>query len=524
MFKLATNLDEVSADTKIAEPLWLLGDRADVADIIDEASFDYAGAMLEKGIDHETLQTLKDDGPRNSHGVPSKQYDLGATLEIGSDVEISRRIAESLKKRHGEVVHSEGHIWNFNGVHWEPFAENELRLIIHRFDGANISGSNSHCVKLSKRRIDSIRSELAVILDEPEFFANPNVGINCASGFIKFDEAGSPWLVPHHPDHRIRHMLVARWPQKKLECQPDPPLLKKLLRGCFIGDDDADEKIALVAEIAGAAALGYATRLVEPKAVIFHGDTAGNGKSQILDLLRSLLPPGASACIPLGKLSDEKHLCCLAGVHLNASDEITSAKAIASDAFKQVVTGEPTTARDVYQPVTEVRPIAQHVFATNSLPSFSGGMDRGVRRRLIVLQFNRTIPTGERVSGIASQIAEEEADALLEWAVRGAARLLRHQRFSTPPSSEAALRDWLSGADPVLAWLEDKCRVDLEAPDIRTASAYEAFKKWAILDGYRENALPAKNVFTKRVFAAYDGITTKRLSAGMYFVGLRLSK
>jgi putative DNA primase/helicase len=53
------------------------------------------------------------------------------------------------------------------------------------------------------------------------------------------------------------------------------------------------------------------------------------------------------------------------GKLLNAADEVSSA-AIASDTFKAVVTGEPVSGRDVYRSVITFRPVAQHIFATNS--------------------------------------------------------------------------------------------------------------------------------------------------------------
>ena len=76
-------------------------------------------------------------------------------------------------------------------------------------------------------------------------------------------------------------------------------MLSKLLRGCFTGDPDAQQKIDLIAEIAGSAALGHGTRLTQPKAVVFKGETAENGKSQVLDLLRGLLPASAQASVSM---------------------------------------------------------------------------------------------------------------------------------------------------------------------------------------------------------------------------------
>jgi phage/plasmid-associated DNA primase len=205
------------------------------------------------------------------------------------------------------------------------------------------------------------------------------------------------------------------------------PLLTRLLDGIFLSDSDAEEKRQLLAEIAGSAALGYASKLRQPKAAIFEGKTAENGKSQVLDLFRGLLPPEAVASIPAAKMGDERFVVGLVGKHLNAADELSGAEASASEIFKAVVTGEPVTGRDVYRSAVTFRSIAQNVFVTNTLPSFKGGIDRGVLRRLIVITFNRTIPEEERVENIGSRITEEEADMLLTWAVAGASCLIRNR-------------------------------------------------------------------------------------------------
>jgi phage/plasmid-associated DNA primase len=93
--------------------------------------------------------------------------------------------------------------------------------------------------------------------------------------------------------------------------------------------------------------------------------------------------------------------------------------AIASDRFKAIITGEPLTGRDVYRPAIDFRPQAQHVFACNQLPTFHGGMDRGVIRRLMPIVFNRTIPEEERIPNIGQSIVAEELELVLAWAVWG---------------------------------------------------------------------------------------------------------
>jgi phage/plasmid-associated DNA primase len=228
----------------------------------------------------------------------------------------------------------------------------------------------------------------------------------------------------------------------------------------------------------------------------------------------------------VARLGDERHLCGLVGKLLNVADEL-SAAAVVADTFKACITGETVSARDVYKSRIEFVPRALHVFATNVLPTFAGGMDRGVLRRLLVLEFNRTIPVEEQVQDIGRLIAVQESDLVLAWAVEGAGRLIARAGFIEPPSSRNALREWCS-ADPVLAWISAEVQFD---PDCRTAAspttaeAYKSFRRWAEDEGYRLDVLPAINGFVQRVQAQLPaGIVYKRTAHARRFVGMRIGR
>jgi putative DNA primase/helicase len=467
----------------------------------------------------DPLDRLADLNRPGAHRVDRKM------VFIGSDVEMAGRVREDLQRAYGEVLHAEGRFWRYGESHWESVPEHELRLAVHDYDGAFFktpSGEPSR-VKLSKSRVDSVLNELAALVAQPSFFENTTTGINCASGFIRFGDDGTADLEPHDPDHRCRHTLPGRWSPRTAGVPPEESLLARLLGGVFLGDDDAEAKVALLAEIVGAAALGCATRLRQPRAVILKGETAENGKSQILDLARGLLPPSAICSVTAARMGDERHIIGLVGKLLNASDELSSATAIASETFKAVVTGEPVQGRDVYKSRVEFRPVAQHLFATNNLPVFAGGMDRGVQRRLLVVQFNRMIPTEERVEAIGRRIAAEEADLLLDWAVNGAARLIQNRGFSIPDSSKVALGDWLYGADPVLAWLDERVEtrsVVGDQPKVRTSYAHDQFHSWALAEGFKRETLPAVNGFVQRIKANAAGIEYRRTRDGRFFIGM----
>jgi P4 family phage/plasmid primase-like protien len=430
-----------------------------------------------------------------------------------------------LHRAFGDIVFADGDLWRYGVTHWQAFDQSTLRLAVHTYDGAIYEPPSGKpaAVKLSKGHVDSTLHEMGAMLARPSFFDDAATGINCASGFIVFEATGEPSLHAHDRNDRCRHVLPGHWsPGFSTEEPPRGSLLGQLLDGVFQGDADESDKRKLLAELAGATATGYATRLLQPKAVILKGERAENGKSQILDLMRGMLPDSAIASVPAAKMGDDHFIIGLQNKLLNATDEM-SGSAIASDKFKSVVTGEPVTGRDVYRSAVTFRPRAQHVFATNTLPPFAGGMDRGVRRRLLVLTFNRVIPIGERIELIGLRVAAEESDLLLAWAVAGASRLIRQKNLTIPASSALALRNWLYGADAVLAWIEARARErNPESGRYKSGDAHSMFKKWALDNGYRNDSIPAVNGFVQRLQANFPSAKVKHTNTGNWLRGIEI--
>jgi phage/plasmid-associated DNA primase/phage/plasmid primase-like uncharacterized protein len=511
------------ADNQIARAVSTLQARGfSVAVATPPEGQDFNDLLLGEG--EEAVRTLIAGA---AHSFPQDDAFNVCMVLIGSDIEIAGRVREDLIERYGPVLYAEGSFWRYGKTHWEPIDEQELRLGAHTYDGAPYRTPRGEParVKLSKGRVDSLLHELMILLKRENFFADAPSGINCATGFIWFSESGFPMLEPHSRDHRCRHTLPGRWSPSANATPPEGSMLYRLLDGSFKDDEDKEEKVELFGETVASAAMGYATKVMHPAALVLEGKPADNGKSQYLDLPRGMLPPSAVCCVSAARMGDERHIIALAGKLLNASDELSSSKAISSDTFKAIITGEPVDGRDVYKSRVEFRPIAQHIFATNVLPPFQGGMDRGVQRRLMVLTFNRVIPLEERIEGIGRRIAADEADLLLAWVVGCASRLIRQRRFTIPASSKRALAEWILGADPVLAWIDECVEAkphDPSVPPLPTRTAYIAFHNWAVAEGYKHDKLPAINGFVQRIQANAMGIESKRTSVGRVFLGLRL--
>lgn len=222
-------------------------------------------------------------------------------------------------------------------------------------------------------------------------------------------------------------------------------------------------------------------------------------------------------------MCDERHIVSLTGKLLNASDEL-SGESVGADTFKAIVTGEPIQGRDVYKSSITFRPKAQHIFATNCLPPFKGGMDRGVQRRLLVIPFSRSIPLDERIEKIGQRIAAEEADLLLAWAIAGASRAVRQRSYTIPSSCHDTLRDWLFSSDMVAAWLaECTDQVDLpNEPGLPCKQAYQHFASWCSREGYRSDRIPPINVFSQRVRSQVKSTQAPRTSHTRFLRGIRM--
>lgn len=440
----------------------------------------------------------------------------------GSEVEIAGILARELSAdRGGHIVWAEGHFWEFGRTQWSEIPEQRMRLMVHQFDGAHV-GPKGTPLKVGKRTIDGALNELSSILGKQDFFERTTIGINAANGVITFDDTGSPSIKPHSADDRFRFTIPADFSAHHDMEPPDGSHLHHLLSGAFRDDEDAQAKQHLVGEMLGAAALGLATKLPQPKAFVFLGETASNGKSTVARLLSCLLPAGSVSSISPAAFGDERRIINLAGKAANVADEL-SASAIAGEAFKAAVTGDALEGRDLYRSAVTFRPRALHCFTTNTLPRFNGGLDRGLQRRLVVVRFNRTIPENEIIPDIIEKIREDELHLVLQFAVAGAQRLIRNKAYTIPGSSKEALQSWLM-LDPVQEWLTLQTVKIEEEPAggwMATSKLYAAFRAWAMEEGHSERFLPPVNTFSQRLKAS--GVPIVRRSTGSVAAGIRLA-
>ena len=190
-------------------------------------------------------------------------------LLIGFDIEVAERVGEDLNRAWGDLSTPKVSSWRYDGTNWLAIPEHELRRAVYGYDGADFTTpvGKPAAVKLSKSRVDSVLNELAAKIAQPSASSRTTRSASTAlrASFVSRGRTPSPSRML--PDHRCRHTLPGRWSPGGSGSPPAGSLLGRLLAGVFQGDDAA-AKIDLLAEIVGAAALGYGTRLRQPRAVI----------------------------------------------------------------------------------------------------------------------------------------------------------------------------------------------------------------------------------------------------------------
>lgn len=423
----------------------------------------------------------------------------GKRLEIGSDCEVAQRIVGDMLAE-ATFVGAKGAIYRWGDKRWVEVEPIDIqRKYVGAYDGARYGMGG--VVRLDQRKVKSIMSFVSQELTIKDFFAGQPRGINCVNGFVQFGAEGEIELVPHHPDHKCRSVLRGSYDAAYDGKLPEGSLLAKFLSVLPYDDPEQSVKHLLLQEAFGVAVAGMATHIAQPKAIVLFGRSANNGKSAVLDLLEGLL--GSCAHVSAHELNNMNIAIQLRGHYLNCAAELTSAHAVSGEVFKKVITGDPCYGKILYQDVVVFRPVALNMYAANRLPPFSGGLDPGVGRRLIVLAFENSIPLCDQVENIVAEILEHEYSLLLSWAIAGAQRIIERGGFTIPPSSVHALQRWMQDVDAVKCWIVERVRESNMAPKIdpgyQRKDAYDLFLSWATENHYDRRKLPGMHEFVDRL-------------------------
>ena len=196
------------------------------------------------------------------------------------------------------------------------------------------------------------------------------------------------------------------------------------------------------------------TILKEEKALMLYGGGA-NGKSVFFEIVNALLGAENVICHSLQDLTDGSgyYRAQLANKLVNYASEINGK--LESSIFKQLVSGEPVSARLPYGKPFHLTHYARLIFNCNELPRGNEFTDAYFRRFLIV-PFDVTIPPEEQIKDLHSRIIENELAGVFNWVLRGLARLLKQNGFTECIAARRAVEDYRLQSDSLRQFLNDE--------------------------------------------------------------------
>ena len=253
-----------------------------------------------------------------------------------------------------------------------------------------------------------------------------------------------------------------------------------------------------------------------------HG-AGGNGKSVFVGMLRRLLGSYA-ATLPIDALmvrhktgQASPDLAQLRGVRLAVTSEIARGQQLNSGVFKDLVSGDAMSVRQLYQSATMLRPVCKVVMPGNFLPTISEN-DHGTWRRVRVVPFSATF-TGAGCDLHLEKKLASEMSGILNWCLDGF-RAVQRGEMRLPAAVEKKTSDYRASLDTVQRFVEE-CMVQDEpgrkdGGRVKAADLYLIFKDWCVRNGY-----PCSS---GRVFGEdmTDKVAKSRGRGGMAYLGWRV--
>lgn len=303
--------------------------------------------------------------------------------------------------------------------------------------------------------------------------------------WVTFDDCDVNVTTGEKSAHSPEHFSTVRIGGKSFDARLEGmPTFSKFLKDICVDEDGKyDEPTAM--------------RLQEIAGYLFHPDNSAelafflygsgaNGKSVYLDVLRALIGKHRVANVSLRQLTNEHYyLAEVTDKKLIASDE-SNTRECGSDTYKMLVSGQEMTARRAYGKPFTFRNRAKLVISMNVMPSFDE-MTPAMKRRTVIVPFNKFIPSSEKDVRLAAKVVEGELPAVFAWAMEGLRRLKANNWQMTPSEEgERLMNDFESASSSVLEFMREKYVRDASC-FVRFSDIYDDFKVWSKENGRGNN-------------------------------------
>ena len=275
--------------------------------------------------------------------------------------------------------------------------------------------------------------------------------------------------------------------------------LDKMLNRVFLGDR---EVINLFEEMIGAVLLKHNRY---QKAFLFYG-AGSNGKSTILDLIKTFLGPRNYSALALEKVTERFNTAELENKLANIGDDVDNVTLKDTGTLKKLFSGNAVMVERKGERPYTIEPYATHIYSANTIPR-SFDKSEGFYRRWLLIPFNARFSSEDEDYDpmIADKITAPTAlSYLLNIGIRGAQRLMKNGKFTEPQSVIETLEAYKADNSTVLSWIEDRELNEDYFLNRPRDVCYSEFADWCKISGIKSANVTGKKTFFKEVATKFD--------------------
>lgn len=397
----------------------------------------------------------------------------------GDHVELASEVIDKLGEGPHKPVFAEGELYNFDSASalWLKVSDEDLVRRVVSLAGAPVGNGS---LRLRMNDILGVVRLVKMLASNPSFFDDAPDGVAFTNGFVRV-LAGRVSVEDLCPEHRVRQRFEFDFVPSAWGDEGTAGRFVEFLYEVFDGDDDRDEKIALLLEFGGVCLIGRAPRFQQ--ALILSGEGA-NGKSVVLSsIFEGCFPHGGSVSIPPQDFEQEYRRAMLMGARINIVNEIPERDLLDAESFKAIIAGDSITGRPIRQAPVRFRPRAGHVFAGNRLP-LTSDTTFGFWRRLLVLTFNRKFLEHEQDPELVDKLTAE-IPRIVPVLLDAASKVMSRGGYTVPRSSLAAVQEWRRASNTIEVFMEEELdRVSYES-GMMGRQLYATYAEWCRDTGHR---------------------------------------
>jgi putative DNA primase/helicase len=363
-------------------------------------------------------------------------------------------------------------VYLYNGAYWKRLESETLQTFLG--ESAEKMGIDKFDARLCFFREHLLKQFLAVgHLQKPETRSGI-VAINLKNGTFEIRPELTVLRCPNRSDF-ITYQLPFEY-----DPQAEAPLFKDYLNKV----QPDKERQNILAEYLGYV---FTNTMKLEKTLLLYG-TGANGKSVFFEIVNALLGFENVSSYSLQNLTrhDSYQRAELANKLVNYASEINGN--LEASIFKQLVSGEPVEARQIYgKPFTMTR-YAKLIFNCNELPK-DVEQSNAYFRRFLIVPFDVTIPEQEQDRELSHKIIQNELSGVFNWVLEGLKRLLDQKKFTNSEAVYRQIEQYKRQSDSVQMFLEDEAYEKATENTKPLKELFVEYRSYCNDSGYRSCSL-----------------------------------